>query len=67
MGRPRTRPAAEETAAEPSGKTVKLTYTGPPDQAVVGLNEVLEEGNTYDVPEELAEGLVAGSAWWEEA
>jgi len=65
MARPRKNPEAEPESDEPSGKTVKLTYTGPPGQTVAGLGFVLEEGESYDVPEELAEGLVAGSAFWE--
>lgn len=70
MGRPRNRPdegdpPAAEESAEPSGKTVSLTYNGPPDQFVGGLGFKLEPGESYDVPEEMAEGLLAGSANWE--
>lgn len=68
MGRPRKNPEEQDEAvepSEPSGKTVTLTYNGPPGQSVVGLGAVLEPGESYDVPEEIADGLVAGSAFWE--
>jgi len=82
MGRPRAQQEdepqdeAEEEQAVPqaetlagqelSGNTVKLKYKGPAGQSVRGLGE-LESGKSYDVPEEIADGLVAGSAFWEEA
>jgi hypothetical protein len=61
---PEQRPEAVE-ANEPSGKTVKLTYSGPPGQVVAGLGVVLETGESYEVPEEIAESLKNGSAFWE--
>jgi len=68
MARPRKQPDTEPEAAEasePSGKTVKLKYNGPAGQVVAGLGVALESGESYDVPEEIADGLVAGSAFWE--
>lgn len=51
-------------AEEPSGKTKKLTYTGPAGQVVTGLPELIT-GEEYDVPVEIADSLVAGSVFWE--
>lgn len=68
MARARNNPAAApdaDEASEPSGKTVKLTYNGPSGQSVIGLGAELEPGESYDVPEEIADGLLAGSAFWE--
>jgi hypothetical protein len=59
-------PAPASDAAIPEPKTKTLKYTGPPNQAVVGIDEELVAGESYEVPEELADSLVAGSAHWEE-
>jgi hypothetical protein len=46
-----------------SGKTKSLQYSGPDDQVVVGIG-TLKSGESYDVPVEWAESLVAGSPHW---
>jgi hypothetical protein len=58
-------PQPEAAAEEPSEKTVKLKYTGPPDQFLGQIGMRLETGESYDVPEDLAKSLVEGSAHWE--
>ena len=67
MARPRsshTEKPEAESVEEPKGKTVKLKYDGPSGQVVAGLGVALEPGESYDVPEEMAEGLLAGSVFW---
>ena len=69
MARKRTSPQTKtekptESATETSGKTKKVKYTGPPGQVVLGVGE-LKPGESYELPEEMADGLVAGSPHWE--
>ena len=58
-------PTGDVKPEELSGKTVKLKYSGPSGQVVAGLGTALEEGESYEVPVEMADGLIAGSSWWE--
>ena len=72
MGRPRKHPVEEveepeeqEHERKTRGKT-KLTYDGPSGQVVQGLG-ALEAGEVYEIPDELAESLLASSRFWKEA
>ena len=72
MARKRTSPSTQtekppEPADEPKPKNEKtrtVTYNGPPGQQVIGIGK-LEPGESYEVPAEMADALVAGSAHWE--
>ena len=64
MARARTKP--QTTEAADGGKTVTLKYTGPPGQSNRAVGQTLEPGESYEVPAELAEAMVAGSKFWEE-
>lgn len=70
MGRPRKQPETTEqevaAASEPSGDTKTLTYIGPEGQINLAVGQPLVPGESYELPEELADQLVASSRFWEE-
>lgn len=59
--------AQEEPSRKPRGKT-RLVYDGPEGQ-VVQAGEIgqLTPGEVYEIPDELAESLLASSRFWKEA
>jgi hypothetical protein len=68
MGRPRK---VQTEEAGDGGKTVSLKYVGPAGQGSVEVAQAcgegmpLEPGKTYELPSDLADSLLAGSASWE--
>jgi hypothetical protein len=60
----------DEGNEKPKGKTVSVKYIGPAGQMNYEVAEALEgeaveEGKSYELPEDLAERLIASSPHWE--
>lgn len=55
---------------EYSGPPKQVKFIGPPGQECIEIGQVtgtkaLEPGESYEVPQELAKALIAGSSMWE--